>query len=136
MYTADYHGDDFALSKNNSQRMLELIEAGKMDSISIISNMGCFSECMSLLRDRWGSLETKEEREMFLEDLSKIESKYEFELDDSQKSAIEKGINNGIFLLTGGPGTGKTTIIKALIEFFYNAGTKQLLLKFAKLTLV
>lgn len=59
MYTADYHGDDFALSKNNSQRMLELIEAGKMDSISIISNMGCFSECMSLLRDRWGSLETK-----------------------------------------------------------------------------
>lgn len=71
--------------------------------------------------------ETKEEREMFLEDLSKIESKYEFELDDSQKSAIEKGINNGIFLLTGGPGTGKTTIIKALIEFFYNAGKNVIL---------
>lgn len=71
--------------------------------------------------------EIKEEREMFLEDLAKIESKYEFELDDSQKSAIEKGINNGIFLLTGGPGTGKTTIIKTLIEFFYYAGKNVIL---------
>lgn len=66
--------------------------------------------------------ETEEERELFEHDLKAIEDKYAFELDDSQKSAIDKGINNGIFLLTGGPGTGKTTIIKALIEFFYNAG--------------
>ena len=66
--------------------------------------------------------ETKEEKELFQEDLRAIEDKYEFELDESQKIAIDKGINNGIFLLTGGPGTGKTTIIKALIEFFYNAG--------------
>lgn len=63
--------------------------------------------------------ETKEEREIFERDLASIEERYSFELDNSQKSAIEKGINNGIFLLTGGPGTGKTTIIKALIEFFY-----------------
>lgn len=67
--------------------------------------------------------ETKEEREFFEKDLKAIEDKYSFELDESQKTAIDRGINNGIFLLTGGPGTGKTTIIKALIEFFYNAGS-------------
>lgn len=65
--------------------------------------------------------ETEEEREMFESDLAAIEQKYAFELDEYQKNAIEQGINNGIFLLTGGPGTGKTTIIRALIEFFYNA---------------
>lgn len=71
--------------------------------------------------------ETKEERELFEKDLKAIEDKYSFELDDSQKLAIDRGINNGIFLLTGGPGTGKTTIIKALIEFFYNAGSDVML---------
>ena len=49
----------------------------------------------------------------------RIFESFSFELDESQKKAIEAGINNGIFLLTGGPGTGKTTIIKALIEYFY-----------------
>ena len=58
---------------------------------------------------------------MFESDLAAIEQKYAFELDEYQKNAIEQGINNGIFLLTGGPGTGKTTIIRALIEFFYNS---------------
>lgn len=65
--------------------------------------------------------ETEEERLLFESDLAAVEDKYAFELDEYQKKAIDLGINNGIFLLTGGPGTGKTTIIKALIEFFYHA---------------
>lgn len=75
------------------------------------------------LKDAFGEVEeTPEERALFEKDLKDVEEKYEFELDLSQKDAIERGINNGIFLLTGGPGTGKTTIIRALIDFFYNAG--------------
>ena len=31
-------------------------------------------------------------------------------------------LNNGVFILTGGPGTGKTTIINAIIELFEAAG--------------
>lgn len=34
--------------------------------------------------------------------------------DDIQKQAIEWGVNNNITIITGGPGTGKTTIIKAI----------------------
>ena len=63
--------------------------------------------------------ETEEDRDYLERRINDIVSRYSFELDESQKQAIHSGIENGIFLLTGGPGTGKTTIIKALIDFFY-----------------
>ena len=34
---------------------------------------------------------------------------------DEQKNAIESAMNAGVVVITGGPGTGKTTLIKALI---------------------
>lgn len=36
--------------------------------------------------------------------------------DDIQKKAIEWGVNNNLTIITGGPGTGKTTIIKAIVK--------------------
>lgn len=55
----DFHGDDYAISINNSNRFIELISSGKLDSFSIISNMGCFDECMDLLLDKWDSFQRK-----------------------------------------------------------------------------
>ena len=37
-----------------------------------------------------------------------------------QKKAIYEALKNGVMVLTGGPGTGKTTVIKALISIFNN----------------
>lgn len=39
-----------------------------------------------------------------------------------QKKAIYESLKNGVSVLTGGPGTGKTTVIKALIRIFDNIG--------------
>ena len=42
--------------------------------------------------------------------------------DDMQKKAIECGVNNNITIITGGPGTGKTMIIKAIVKILMEGG--------------
>ena len=49
MNRPDIHADDYALTLNTSKDMLECMRAGKLDSISIVTNMSCFEECMELL---------------------------------------------------------------------------------------
>lgn len=46
----------------------------------------------------------------------KIFKKIAVELTDEQKEAVISAVNNRITIITGGPGTGKTTIIRAIIE--------------------
>ena len=48
-------------------------------------------------------------------------------LAELQKRAIEASLQNGVFVVTGGPGTGKTTIINAIIEAYESLEKKVLL---------
>ena len=50
--------------------------------------------------------------------ISKIEKSLNIEYDDDQKASIINCLNSGISIITGGPGTGKTTIINALIKVY------------------
>lgn len=59
--------------------------------------------------------------------LSDYERKNGIFLDENQKTAIETALKSGVTVITGGPGTGKTTIIKALIEIFEEHGIKVML---------
>lgn len=44
------------------------------------------------------------------------------EFDEKQREAIEIAVNKGILILTGGPGTGKTTTIRGIISLMQNRG--------------
>ena len=59
---------------------------------------------------------------MVLRRLEKIEDHAGMELDELQREAVMGAVQNGVFLLTGGPGTGKTTTINALIRYFESEG--------------
>ena len=59
--------------------------------------------------------------------LRQIEKNTEMELDDIQRMAVKAAITNGVLVLTGGPGTGKTTTINAMIHFFESEGMDILL---------
>ncbi|WP_456687950.1 SF1B family DNA helicase RecD2 [Aeribacillus sp. SP014] len=56
----------------------------------------------------------------FLLELGKLEEKMNVQYAPSQKEAIQRAIHSPILLLTGGPGTGKTTVIKGIVEIYAN----------------
>lgn len=56
-----------------------------------------------------------------------FEKKYDIKLAESQKEAILAAFSEGIEIITGGPGTGKTTIIKCIIDIYEKNGMKVLL---------
>lgn len=52
----------------------------------------------------------------FSKHIEKVSSKNNLVLSDEQKEAISTCLNNSFSVITGGPGTGKTTIIKCIID--------------------
>ena len=50
--------------------------------------------------------------------IQKIEDKLHIKYDENQKEAILTCLNSGVTIITGGPGTGKTTIVNAIIQVY------------------
>ncbi|HIR24874.1 MAG TPA: ATP-dependent RecD-like DNA helicase [Candidatus Egerieimonas faecigallinarum] len=59
--------------------------------------------------------------------IRKLEKNEDISLDDLQREAVREAVRNGLFILTGGPGTGKTTTINAIIRYFESEGMDILL---------
>ena len=77
----------------------------------------CARRLMSLNTSR------KEKWHNGLDDLIlEYEEKQKIILDDIQKNAVKCALEHGVTIITGGPGTGKTTIIKCLIHLFEDKG--------------
>ena len=48
--------------------------------------------------------------------LKKITEAEKIELDELQEQAVMEAVSNGLLIITGGPGTGKTTTINTIIH--------------------
>lgn len=56
-----------------------------------------------------------------------IEKEQNISLDECQRLAVSEAVNNGLTIITGGPGTGKTTTIRTIIHYFEKEGLDILL---------
>ena len=59
-----------------------------------------------------------------LKRINRIEKETGTRLDEMQKQAVAAAASHGLFILTGGPGTGKTTTINAIIRYFEEEGAE------------
>lgn len=64
-------------------------------------------------------IENKQNKKKNYEDkIKKLEENLHITYNDDQKKAIETALNNNITIISGGPGTGKTTIINAIVKLY------------------
>ena len=54
--------------------------------------------------------------------IKRIEKQTDIELDEQQVCAVKEAVRNGLLIITGGPGTGKTTTINTIIRYFEMEG--------------
>ena len=64
------------------------------------------------------NLECEMEEIQIVKKLSKVEKQASITLDEMQRKAVVEAVKNGVLVITGGPGTGKTTTINAIIRYF------------------
>lgn len=85
--------------------------------------------CARLLDDLSMPLErlTTEEEEILQGRLKTIADAQNMEVDPVQLEAVKECVKNSIFILSGGPGTGKTTTINLIIKYFLSKGMSLLL---------
>lgn len=57
-------------------------------------------------------------------EVSRFEQEAGFRLHPNQVEAVRAAVENGVQIVTGGPGTGKTTIVKCIMHLFRNLGQK------------
>lgn len=118
-------------SEKFDEGVYELIIDGKIkvevvDNIDAVYNMSYLYLEMSVTR-KIVELATTNYDKLSLnvnEKINDFESKANIKLANSQKEAIEGAFFNGIEVITGGPGTGKTTIINCIVSIFESLGLK------------
>lgn len=66
----------------------------------------------------------REDKGLVDQRISQIEKETGITLDEMQKKAVREAAIHGVFVLTGGPGTGKTTTINSIIRFFEGEGAE------------
>ena len=102
-----------------------LLKLSKLNKITIKKDryyLTEFYEAENYIANRLTTLNDKERRKFpkLEQKINALELVMGIIYDPSQKEAITKSLNNNLTIITGGPGTGKTTIIKCIVSLLLN----------------
>ncbi|BAQ23546.1 SF1B family DNA helicase RecD2 [Streptococcus troglodytae] len=108
-----------------AQELTQLISEDKVQHIGtkIFDNTLFYAESgihkhLTRIMDR--TLEKESNSQDIQAEIKHIQAEFKINYDKAQKDAIQKAIQSKVFLLTGGPGTGKTTVINGIIKAYAN----------------
>lgn len=87
---------------------------------TVFEDEGYIAKRISEMRSYINHLGTAEVRSL----IESVEAKFSVKYAALQKEALYEAITGSIFILTGGPGTGKTTVVKGLLSVFGSLGQK------------
>ncbi len=107
--------------RNLSMERKILLKDSEGDGVMVYSERAYYAEaeCARMLLD----LNRKEEgSEYYRKEIEKLEKKAEILLEDKQREAVLRSVTDGVLIMTGGPGTGKTTTINLMLRFFVSNG--------------
>lgn len=113
-------------------KKLVIKEKGEMRIVYSTSYYYAELNCARMLHDLNVSLHTDRsllpaEEQAILQKIRALESELGTTLDELQRRAVLESIQNGLLILSGGPGTGKTTTINTIIHYFEKEGMDILL---------
>jgi len=91
------------------------------------SETGAALRLSAVISNEQDNIIPPENAKKLLFDLIKTQREQGIVYDEVQIEAVKNAASSKVFVLTGGPGTGKTTITKAIIQIFINAGKTVLL---------
>ncbi len=108
-----------------AQELTQLISENKVQNIGtkIFDNTLFYAESgihKHLTRILVRPLEKEISSQDIQTEIKHIQAEFNINYDKAQKNAIQKAIQSKVFLLTGGPGTGKTTVINGIIKAYAN----------------
>ncbi|MFK4566092.1 ATP-dependent RecD-like DNA helicase [Enterococcus sp. UD-01] len=106
-----------------AEQIIHLVEEGKIqqEGTKLFENSLYFSEWgigTSIQRLLSRKKQIKYEKKDIQKNIRMIEKRLGIVYGDSQQAAIEEAIKAPLFILTGGPGTGKTTVINGIVSVF------------------
>ncbi|PZL70377.1 ATP-dependent RecD-like DNA helicase [Enterococcus plantarum] len=106
-----------------AEQIIHLVEEGKIqqEGTKLFENSLYFSEWgigTSIQRLLSRKKEIKYDKKEIEKNIRGIEKRLGILYGDSQQAAIEEAIKAPLFILTGGPGTGKTTVINGIVSLF------------------
>ena len=100
----------------------KLVMRQKEDVTQIYSSSFFYMEANSATMLKRLNVSYKVSDEQIESRIKRIEKQTGMELDIQQVNAVKEAVRNGLFILTGGPGTGKTTTINTIIRYFEMEG--------------
>jgi exodeoxyribonuclease V alpha subunit len=119
--------ENLAIDKKLVIKLKESEDGTKMKCIYGMSYYYAELNCARMLYELQNAFEgadrfSQEQLERTENKIKKLEAANNIELDKVQRKAVLEAVQNGIFILSGGPGTGKTTTINMIIRYFEEEG--------------